>query len=155
MAATRDDMKSGYPLPVYNYRVTLGSLFIGVSEITGLSIEYEPVTYKHGLSFVMGAKIIPGMRQPVRLTMKRGIVQQSDAFYRWLRDTYADPLTSARQDILIDLCDETGVPIVRWKVQGAMPVKIDAPTFDARSNEVAIEAIEIVAQGLQIEYSPA
>lgn len=155
MAVAKDDIKTHYPLPVYNYRVTLGSLSLGVSEISGLSVEYEPVTYKHGLSFVMGAKIIPGMRQPVKLTMKRGIVKRGETFYRWLRDTYADPSTSTRQDILIDLCDETGVAIVRWKVQGAMPIKIAAPTFDANSNEVAIETIEVIAQDLQVEYSPA
>jgi phage tail-like protein len=154
MAVTKNDIKSRYPLPAYNYRVTLGSLLIGVSEITGLSIEYEPVTYKHGLSFAMGAKIIPGMRQPVRLTMRRGVVKRGETFYHWLRDTYADPLTRARQDILIDLCDDAGVPVVRWKVQGAMPVKIDAPSFDASSNEVAIETIEVIAQDLQIDYSP-
>jgi phage tail-like protein len=154
MPVTKDDIKAHYPLPIYNYRVTLGSLSLGVSEISGLSIEYEPVTYKHGLSFVMGAKIIPGMRQPVKLTMKRGIVKRGETFYRWLRDTYADPFTNNKQDILIDLCDEAGVPIVRWKVQGAMPIKIDAPTFDANSNEVAIETIEVIAQDLQVEYSP-
>ncbi len=155
MAITKDDIKTHYPLPVYNYQVTLGSLALGVSEISGLSIEYEPVTYKHGLSFVMGVKIIPGMRQPVKLTMKRGIVKRGETFYRWLRDTYADPFTNTQQDILIDLCDEAGVPIVRWKVQGAMPIKIDAPTFDSNSNEVAIETIEVIAQNLQIEYNPA
>jgi phage tail-like protein len=155
MAVTKNDIKSSYPLPVYNYRVTLGSLTIGVSEVSGLSIEYEPVTYKHGLSFVMGPKIIPGMRQPIKLTMKRGIVKQSAAFYRWLHDTYADPFKNSKQDLLIDLCDEAGTPIVRWKVQGAMPVKIDAPTFDANSTEVAIETIELIAQDVRIEYSPA
>src|SRR3954468_16254708 len=155
MATTKDNIKAHYPLPVYNYRVTLGSLALGVSEIAGLSIEYEPVTYKHGLSFVMGAKIIPGMRQPVKLTMKRGIVKRGETFYRWLRDTYADPFTNAKQDILIDLCDAAGIPIVRWKVQGAMPIKIDAPTFDANSNEVAIEMIEVIAQDLQVDYNPA
>jgi len=155
MAATKDDIKAHYPLPIYNYRVTLGSLALGVSEIAGLSIEYEPVTYKHGLSFVMGAKIIPGMRQPVKLTMKRGIVKRGETFYRWLRDTYADPFANTRQDILIDLCDDAGVPVVRWKVQGAMPIKIDAPTFDANSNEVAIETLELIAQDLQVDYNPA
>jgi phage tail-like protein len=147
--------RGAYPLPVYNYRVTLGALTIGVSEITGLSVEYEPVTYKHGLSFVMGPQIIPGMRQPVRVALKRAIVRRSDLLYRWLRDTYADPLKPARQDMLIDLCDAAGAPVVRWKVQGAMPIKIAAPTFDAASNEVAIETIDLLAQDLQIEYNPA
>ena len=155
MAETPADIKSTYPLPGYNYHVTLGSLSLGVAEITGLSVAYEPVTYKHGLSFAMGAKIMPGMRQPVKLTMKRGIVRRGETFYRWLRDTYANPLMSMKQDIVIDLCDETGLPIVRWKVLAAMPIRIDAPTFDARSNEVAIETIELIAQDLQVEYISA
>ncbi len=155
MAVAKKDIKSNYPLPVYNYRVTIGSMTVGVSEISGLSVEYEPVTYKHGLSFVMGSKIIPGMRQPIKLIMKRGIVKKNEALSGWLRDTYADPFKSTKQDILIDLCDETGAPIVRWKVQGAFPVKIDAPTFDANSNEVAIESIEVIAQDVQIDYNPS
>jgi phage tail-like protein len=103
----------------------------------------------------MGTKIIPGMRQPIKLTMKRGIVKGRADLYSWLHDVYADPFKSAKRDILIDLCDETGTPIVRWKVQGALPTKIDAPTFDAHSNEIAIETIEVSAQNLQVEYSPA
>jgi phage tail-like protein len=152
MPIDKEQIKSTYPLPVYNYRVTVGQLTLGFSEISGLSVEYEPVTYKHGLSFVMGVKIIPGMRQPVKLTMKRGIVKGSDVLYSWLYGTYADPFKSAKRDILIDLCDETGSAIVRWKVQGALPIKIDAPTFDANSNEVAIETLEVIAQDLQAEY---
>ena len=148
------ELRTHYPLPAYNYRVTLGSLTLGVAAISGLSLEYEPVTYKHGLSFALGSQLIPGMRQPVRLTMKRGIVKRRETFYHWLRATYADPVTIARQDMLIDLCDETGAPIVRWKVQGALPIKIDAPTFDAMSNEIAIETIEIIARDLQVEYDP-
>jgi phage tail-like protein len=155
MAVTKQAIKANYPLPVYNYRVTIGSLTIGVSEISGLSIEYEPVTYKHGLSFVMGPKIIPGMRQPTRLTLKRAIVKNNAALYGWLRETYADPFKSAKRDLLIDLCDEAGAPLVRWKVQGALPVKIDAPAFDANSTEAAIETIELIAQDVQIEYVSA
>jgi phage tail-like protein len=155
MAIDKDQIKATYPLPVYNYRVTIGSLTLGVSEISGLSVAYEPVIYKHGLSFAMGTKIIPGMRQPLKLTMKRGVVKGRNDLYRWLHEAYADPFKDAKRDILIDLCDETGTPIVRWKVQGALPTRIDAPTFDANSNEVAIETIEVSAQNLQVEYSPA
>jgi phage tail-like protein len=153
MSVAKADIKSSYPLPVYNYRVTIGTLTIGVSEISGLSIEHEPVTYKHGLSFIMGPKLIPGIRQPVKLTMKRGIVKKNEGLARWLRDTYSGSFRSTKRDMLVDLCDETGAPVVRWKIQGALPVKIDAPTFDANSNEVAIETIEVIAQNIQVEYS--
>lgn len=152
MSVAKGDIKASYPLPVYNYRVSIGDLAIGVSEISGLSVGYELVTYQHGLSFIMGDKLIPGMSETVKLTMKRGIAQKNEVLTRWFADTYAASSKSTTRDILIDLCDEAGAPIVSWKVQGALPVKIDAPTFDANSNEVAIETIEIIAQGIEIEY---
>src|SRR5215207_9831057 len=91
MAIDKDQIKATYPLPVYNYRVSIGSLTLGVSEISGLSVAYEPVLYKHGLSFAMGTKIIPGMRQPIKLTMKRGIAKGRADLYHWLHEVYADP----------------------------------------------------------------
>jgi phage tail-like protein len=154
MSVSKDQIKASYPLPVYNYRVTVDGTTVGFSEVSGLNVEYESVTYKHGLSFAMGVKIIPGMRQPTRLTLKKGIVKSGDVLAGWLQGAYADPFQDAKKDILVDLCDETGKAVVRWKVQGALPVKLDAPTFDANSNEVAIETLELVAHGIQVDYHP-
>jgi phage tail-like protein len=159
MAQDKNEIKSTYPLPVYNYRVTVlkdgEPLVVSFAEVSGLSVEYEAVTYKHGLSFVMGVRIIPGMRQPLRLTMKRGVVQKNDYLHSWINKVYTDPFfASAKRDLLIDLCDEVGNPVVRWTVQGTLPIKLEAPTFDANSNEVAIETLELVAHGLQVNYDP-
>ena len=158
MAQDKNQIKSTYPLPAYNYRVTVlndgAALALSFAEVSGLSVEYEPVTYKHGLSFVMGAKIIPGMRQPIKLTMKRGVTKGSDFLYRWINGVYTDPFfASAQRDILIDLCDEVGGVVVSWQVRGALPVKLDAPIFDANTNEVAIEAMEFIVQGVQVRYN--
>ena len=159
MADDKAHIKSNYPRPVYNYRVTIiqdgDSTDFSFAEVSGLSVEYEPVTYVHGFSFLMGAKIIPGKRQPIRLTMKRGIVQGRDDLQNWIDKTYSNPFYSgAKRDILIDLCDEEGKPVIRWKVQGALPVKMEAPTFDVNSNDVAIESMEFVAHGLKVDYEP-
>jgi phage tail-like protein len=159
MAQQQQDIKSTYPLPSYNYRITIlqggDPLVISFSEVTGLSLEYEPVTYKHGLSFAMGVQIIPGMLQPIRLTMKKGLVQGNDFLYRWMDGSYHQPsFYSTKRDVLIDLCDEAGQAVVRWTVQGALPTKLDAPSFDANSNEVAIETLELVAHGLRVDYHP-
>ena len=154
MTQAKDQIKASYPLPVYNFRVTLGDSTIGFSEVSGLNIDYEPVTYKHGLSFVMGVKIIPGMRQPIKLTLKKGVVQDKDFLSKWLQDVYADPFKDMKKDILIDLCDETGKAVVRWKVLRALPTKLEAPTFNADSNEVAVEILELVAHDIQVDYHP-
>lgn len=154
MAVTKNTIKTSYPLPIYNYRVTVGNKTLGFSEVSGLSIEYEPVTYKHGLSFVMGVKIIPGMRQPARLTLKRGIVKDSNFLVSWLKSAYNDPFSNPKKDVVIDLCDEEGKAVVRWTVVNALPTKLDIPTFDANSNDVAIETLELVAHEIKVDYSP-
>jgi phage tail-like protein len=159
MAQSKAEIKAGYPLPVYNYRVTIlddtAALAISFSEVSGLSMEYEPVTYKHGFSFVMGSILIPGMRQPTRLTLRKGIVKGNDFLYDWISKSHNEPgYEKTRRDVLIDLCDETGQAVVRWTVKSAFPIKLDAPGFDAESNEVAIESIELIAHDLTVDYDP-
>ena len=165
MALSKSEIKATYPLPAYNYRVTVESDEVSFSEISGLNVEYEPVTYKHGFSFVFGDKIIPGMQQPIKLTMKKGIVrakhqdaesdQVNDVLQCWFDEAYQNPFSlKSKRDIQIDLCDEEGKAVVRWTVRGALPMKMDAPTFDASSNDVAIETMEVVAHGLEVNYDP-
>lgn len=159
MAQDTAHIKSTYPLPVYNYRVTVldvgEALVVGFAEVSGLSLGYEPVTYKHGLSFVMGSKIIPGMRQEVKLTLKKGVVKGNDFVHSWFHRAYTDPFfKGAKRDMLIDLCDEKGESVIRWTVQKALPIRLEAPTFDANSNDVAIETMEIIAHDLQVDYDP-
>ncbi len=157
MALDKAEIKSAYPLPVYNYRVSIteGDKISTVSfaEVSGLSMEYEPVTYKHGFSFAMGTSIIPGMQQPLRMTFRKGIVRNGTYLYNWIYKTHHQPFYDKdKRDVLIDLCDETGVPLVRWKAERAMPVKLDAPGFAADSTEAAIESMELVAHRLSVEY---
>jgi phage tail-like protein len=153
MATNKDLIKHTYPLPVYNYRVTIGSRTLGFSEVSGLSIQYEPVTYQHGLSFWMGVKIIPGMYQLPKVTLKRGTVKDGNFLAKWIDDAYS-PFKNAKKDVIVDLCDETGKPVVRWTVMNALPTKLDAPTFDANSNDVAIETLELIAHEIRVDYSP-
>lgn len=153
MALEKNQIKASYPLPVYNYRVTIDSETLGFSEVSGLGVRYDPVTYKHGLSFLLGAKIIPGMRQAITITLKKGVIQGGRFLSDWFKDAYANPFRAAKKDIVIDLCDETGTPVVRWHVKGALPVKLDAPAFDAESNSVAIETMELIAHDLLIDDS--
>jgi phage tail-like protein len=160
MPLTKDAIKTGYPLPAYNYRVTIMDedipQVIGFSEVTGLNVEYQPVTYKHGLSFAAGLNIVPGMVQPIRLTMKKGLTKNGDFLQKWLDKSYSSPYSSSgKRDIVIDLCDETGLPIIRWKLKQALPVKLEAPSFAANGNEAAIASMELIAADLQTDYQPS
>ncbi|MCK9395303.1 MAG: phage tail protein [Methylobacter sp.] len=160
MAQSTETIKSAYPLPVYNYRVTIlndgAANVLGFSEVSGLSVEYEPVTYKHGWSFMTGVQIVPGMRKPIHLTLKRGLTRNGDFLQTWLNSCYLQPWSvTGRRDIVIDLCDEKGLPVIRWKVKQALPTKLEAPTFTASSNEVAIISMELIAADLEADYHPS
>jgi phage tail-like protein len=152
-------IRNNYPLPAYNYRVTImgdgQAETIGFSEVGGLSMGHDPVTYKDGFSFAMGVRIIPGMPKPIGLTLKKGLTKNGDYLQKWIEKSYQDPFSSgAKRDMVIDLCDEGGIPVIRWTATDAMPVKLDAPTFSASSNEVAIASMELVAARLKVEYNP-
>ncbi len=157
MAQTKDYIKSAYPLPSYNYRVTVmnegTATVIGFSQVTGLTLEYQPVTYKHGLSFAMGVNIIPGMRQPIHLTLKKGLVKNNDFLQQWLVKSNAGLFWSGvKRDIQVDLCDENGLPVISWTVIGALPIKLEAPTLEANSDQVAIASMELIAHDLWVDY---
>lgn len=148
------DIKKNYPLAAYSYRVSVESTTLGFSEVSGLAVEHDPVIYRHGVSFALGPKIIPGMRQPIKLTLKRGVVTSGNGRFLadWFKETYSNPFLISKKDISIALCDELGQPMVQWMVHGALPVKLDAPRFDANSSEVAIETLELIAFTLDIDY---
>jgi phage tail-like protein len=145
MALTKQAVGSAYPLPAYNYKVTVGADTFAFSEVSGLAIAYEMVTYKHGFSYVTGPNIIRGQAQEITITLKRGVVQKRQEMYAWLTDKSA-------RDLAIDLCDEKGLPVVRWQVSKAIPFKIEAPAFNAAGNDVALESVELIAKNVYIQY---
>ncbi|MGR9014954.1 MAG: phage tail protein [Gammaproteobacteria bacterium] len=160
MALSTETVKSSYPLPVYNYRVTIlgnGSpQVLGFSEVSGLVVEYEPINYKHGLSFLMGTTTIALKRKPIHITLKQGLTKDADFLQKWFSKCISEPGSSAaRRDILIDLCDEAGVPVIRWTIKKTLPIKLEAPTFNAGSNDVAIISMELIAAGLEADYHPS
>lgn len=145
MALTKPEIKTKYPLPVYNYQVTLGGTTVAFSEVSGLQMQREPITYRQGLSFLAGPQLIRGLVSTVTVTMKRGISKGKQELYQWMDQ-------GDTKDIIIDLCDEEGVAVVRWNVIGALPTKLDAPSFTASANEVAIESMELIAKEVKIDY---
>jgi len=159
MSDTKAAIKASYPLPAYNYRVTImddgKAETIGFSEVGGLSMGHDPVTYKDGFSFAMGHSIIPGMPKPVSLTLKKGLAKNGGYLQQWIEKSYQDPFSNgAKRDVVIDLCDEAGSAVIRWTVAAAMPVKLDAPALVAAGNDVAITSMELVAARLKVEFNP-
>jgi len=150
MAQSTDDIRRNYPIPAYNYRVSIGPDYLAFAEVSGLSMNYETVTYRHGLSWREGELHMPARRQPVNVRMNRGIMRGGSYLADWINTIQLNKVE--KEDIFIDLCDESGTPLVTWAVLNAFPTRLDAPTFDANTNEVAIETLEIMADEIQLTF---
>ncbi len=146
MAIDKEHIASGYPLPVYNYRVVVdGSETMAFSEISGLEIEHDHILYRHGVSWLMGDHLIRGQRKPINVTLRRGVVKQRKYLYDWLR-------SEEKKNIRIEMCDEKGEAIISWDVSRALPYKLDAPAFNASNSDVAIESLDLIAHDLRITH---
>jgi phage tail-like protein len=148
MSESKAFQKANYPIPAYNFRVTVDGVPMSFSEVSGITMEYETVTYKHGLSFWEGEGIKKYYYDKyVTITLRKGTVRGVNVLYDWLKEKEG----SARA-MEISLCDEQGVPAVSWSVRKAIPTKLEAPTFDANTNEVAVERLELLAAGISVVH---
>ncbi len=59
--------------------------------------------------------------------------------------------TIERRDLIISLLNEEHDPVMVWKVKNAWPTKIQSTDLKSDGNEVAIESIELVHEGLSIQ----
>jgi phage tail-like protein len=152
---TKETIATDYPLPVYNYRVEIGSDAVAFSEVSGLSIAHELSTFKESptATGVPGPRVyhVPGQRSPIKITLKKGVVRGASIknLYGWVKTIETNRVE--KKDVFIRLCDEKGVALISWKVSNAFPTKLDAPTFDAKSNDPAIETMELTADLVAIE----
>ena len=157
MALSPEDIKSRYPLPVYNYKVEINGEVIAFSEVTGLSKSFETSTYKESKTDQPGSgpvfMYMPGQIKPITITLKKGYVRTKNlpVFYNWINGTRINQIE--KKDIKVRLTDEEGNAVVSWSVVNAFPTKLDAPAFDAKSNDVAIESLELMADNLFMEES--
>ena len=157
MPVSPDTIRTDYPLPVYNYRVEIGGDAVAFSEVSGLSIGYETSTYKEsptgGGAPGPRVMIVPGQRNAAKVTLKKGIVRGTSIkqLYGWIKTITINQVE--KKDIFIRLCDEKGAAVISWKAVNAFPTKLDAPTFDAKSNDAAIESMELSADSISLEES--
>jgi phage tail-like protein len=138
-----------YPLPKFHFQVDWGGHKIGFSEITGLDVETEVIEYREGVNPEYNKMKMPGMNKFSNITMKRGVFQADNQFYEWWNTVKLN--TIERRDLTISLLNEKHEPVMVWKVKNAWPTKVQSTDLKADGNEVAIETIELVHEGLKIQ----
>lgn len=156
MPVSPEQIRTSYPLPVYNYRVEIGDTTVAFSEVSGLSIGYEMTMYKESPteSGAPGPRFMqmPAQRVHPTITLQKGLVPAVSiaSLYQWIAQVQVNQVE--KRDLWVRLCDESGNPVISWKVTNAFPTKLDAPTFSATSNDAAIETLELKADFVTIEF---
>lgn len=137
------------PYRSFNFRVEIDGLTVGsFSECSGLMSDGDAVEYREGTDVPLTVRKLVGLRKYSNITLKRGYTQNPE-LWNWYRNIVNG--VADRRNGSIILMDEERNDVMRWNIENAWINKIEAPSFKASGNEVAIESVEIVHEGLTLE----
>ena len=140
-----------WPMPKFYFQVKWDSQVMRFQEVSGLDIQSEEIKYRHGDSPEFSVIKMPGMKKVGNITMKKGIIKGDNKFWDWFKQIKMN--TIKRLPVTISLLDEGGKATMVWTLTNAWPTKITSTDLKSEGNEVAIESIEIVHEGLTIANS--
>ncbi len=140
--------KTVWPLPKFFFEVKWDSEVMSFQEVSGLDIEAQSIEYRHGDSPEFSVIKMPGIKKFGNVTMKKGIFKSDNKFWDWF--TQIKMNTIKRLPVTISLLDEAKAPTMVWTLANAWPAKITGTDLKSEGNEVAIESIEIVHEGITI-----
>lgn len=143
-------MAEVYPLPKFHFLVEWGGQSISFSEVSGLDVETEVIEFRHGASPEYSKQKMPGLQKFSNVTLKRGVFKSDGDYFDWYNTIKMN--TIERRDVMVSLLNEEHEPVVIWKIKSAWPIKIQSTDLKADANEMAIETIELVHEGLTIEH---
>ena len=138
------------PYPNHNFEVSIVGVAddnLGFGEVELPSGEIEVIEYREGRDADTVRKL-PGLVTYPNVTLKRGINGYLE-LYNWWKSARDGDIR--RTGVTIKLLDEQRREVMRWSLSRAWPVKLEAGPLNARSNEVAIETLELAHEGFEIE----
>jgi phage tail-like protein len=133
------------PYRNFRYRIEIGGITqAGFSECTFNETSVEVVEYREGTDPTHPRKL-SGQTKYGDVMLKWGLTDNTD-LYKWYQDVVDTGAEGKRQNIAIILVDEGGSDKVRWELQECWPKKYNPTDFNAKTNEVAIETLEICTE---------
>jgi phage tail-like protein len=149
------------PYAAFNFYVVIqGTPVAGFMEVTGLDVENAVIEYREGIDQNPDGKPknsgafvrkLPGLERYPNVTLRRGITGDLSLWSDLrlpIRNGTAGPelgpVGSPTPSVTINLQDEKHNTVQSWTLQNAWVAKLMGPTLNAKSNEIAIESIELV-----------
>lgn len=130
-----------------------------VSKISALTRHVDPIDWRTGGDPNNTAKV-PGLTKYDPITLERGLSADT-AFIEWmhlvntwqakgLNDPGVESSHKFRKELRIDVFNLPNDLVMSIAVHRAWPSKITVADFDAKSNELAIEVLELQHEGWHI-----
>lgn len=140
-------MAEGYPHVKFRFKLEIdGKAAGGFSEVSGFDATVEPIEYREGDMAAETPLKVQGLRKYGNITLKKGMIT-GQVLYDWLYKGLGGAVE--RKVVTVSLLDETQTVVASWMVINAWPTKYTAPDFNATSNEVAVETLELAHEGMK------
>ena len=135
------------PYRGFRFRVEVeGIQTAAFSEATVPSSETDAADYREGTD-PPAVRKLSGLNKYGNLTLKKGLSDSAD-LYEWRKDVEQTGSGGNRKNVSLILLDERGQDKARWDIAEAWPVKYESTGFNATGNEVMVETLEIVHEGI-------
>ncbi len=138
------------PIVGFHFAVDIMGAVTGYfTECSGLGSETEIIEHKvmseNKQEIVMK---IPGRMKWEDITLKRGITKTMDV-WTWRQQVEDGDVEGARKHGSITMFNQKLEPVARWDFERGWPSKITGPQPKSDSNEVGIEEMTIVHEGIK------
>jgi phage tail-like protein len=149
LSAASAEVISAQPRPerrALRFTVQIEGLTAGTFvEVSGLGVETEVVEYREGGS--NDVRKLPGRTKWPSIVLKRGFTGDR-TLYDWA--TMNATGNVVKRSVMVTVNNAQGQPVARYHLENAWPSKWEGPTLNASGNDVALETIELVHEGLSL-----
>ena len=137
------------PYRAFNFVIEIDGVPRGAfAEVGGLTAEGDSADYREGTDVQPSVRKLVGLRKYTNITLKRGYTADK-VLWQWYTNIFNGQ--ADRRNVTIVLLNERREPVLRWNAENAWINKIEGPALKASGNEVAMESIELVHEGLTLE----
>jgi phage tail-like protein len=136
--------------PLRNFRFRLeiqGIQLASFSEVAIGETTTEAIDYREGMD-PMHVRKEQGLTKFGNITLKRGVTDTLEIF-NWHKSIMGGQIQSNRKQVAIVVIDEAGSDKARFVVSEAWPTKYDPSDLSGKGNEVFIELLELVNEGIE------
>jgi phage tail-like protein len=134
------------PYVNYNFHVEIDGISrAAFQEVTGLDSTIDVIEHREGGWNTTPHKF-PGQTKHANLVLKHGMDADKELF-DWHRAVVEG--TTDRRNGAIILLDRRAQEVARWNFVRAWPSKYTGPSLNAESNDVSVETVELVHEGLE------